>query len=154
MAHTHHSLCYTVEVFIVRNDQVLLRMHEKYGIWCSVGGHIESGEDPIQAALREVAEEAGLPITIFGEGMGLLEQGHNDMPAPRFMLRHRLQDGHEHLVHVYVATTTEANPRPQDSEAPTEFHWFSHEDTQNPQFNLKPNIKHYAQEALRIVRDG
>jgi 8-oxo-dGTP pyrophosphatase MutT (NUDIX family) len=63
MAHIHTKpgqVDHTVEVFVVSGGKVLLRKHDKYGIWLSVGGHIELDEDPNQAALREVKEEVGL----------------------------------------------------------------------------------------------
>lgn len=31
--------------------------------WCLPGGHLESGESPLAAGLRETAEEAGLQVT-------------------------------------------------------------------------------------------
>lgn len=42
--------------------RVLLRWHERMGSWLHIGGHIDPGEGhPIEAALREGAEETGLP---------------------------------------------------------------------------------------------
>jgi 8-oxo-dGTP pyrophosphatase MutT (NUDIX family) len=64
MAGSNRSIDVTVEVFVVFRNRVLLRKHEKYGIWLSVGGHIEPDEDPNQAAVREVREEAGLEIAL------------------------------------------------------------------------------------------
>jgi 8-oxo-dGTP pyrophosphatase MutT (NUDIX family) len=41
--------------------QVLLRWHERYGIWNHVGGHADDHErDPWVTALREAREETGL----------------------------------------------------------------------------------------------
>jgi len=54
MPHIHDKIDFTVEVFIVHNNKVLLRKHDKYKIWLSVGGHIELNEDPNQAAIRDV----------------------------------------------------------------------------------------------------
>ena len=56
MAHIHEKIDFTVEVFVVYQDKVLLRKHDKYGMWLSVGGHIELDEDPNETALREVKE--------------------------------------------------------------------------------------------------
>lgn len=38
MPHIHEKIDFTVEVFIVYNNKVLLRKHDKYGIWLSVDG--------------------------------------------------------------------------------------------------------------------
>ncbi len=66
MPHIHDTIDFTVEAFVVHNDKVLLRKHDKYKIWLSVGGHIELDEDPNQAAFREVKEEVGLDIELIG----------------------------------------------------------------------------------------
>ena len=70
MAHIHEKIYFTVEVFVVYGNKVLLRKHDKYGIWLSVGGHIELDEDPNQAALREVREEVGRIVQASGSWDG------------------------------------------------------------------------------------
>ena len=64
MSHIHDLINFTVEVFIVYQNKVLLRLHDKYNLWLSVGCHIELDEDPNQAAIREVKEEVGLDIVL------------------------------------------------------------------------------------------
>jgi hypothetical protein len=53
MSHLHEKIDFTVEVFVVSGDAVLLRKHDKYKIWLGVGGHIELDEEPTQAAVRD-----------------------------------------------------------------------------------------------------
>jgi 8-oxo-dGTP pyrophosphatase MutT (NUDIX family) len=38
---------------------VLLHLHKRLGLWLQPGGHIDAGETPEQAALRETLEETG-----------------------------------------------------------------------------------------------
>ncbi len=40
MAHIHELIDWTATVFIVHEDKVLLRWHEKYHILIGVGGHV------------------------------------------------------------------------------------------------------------------
>ena len=51
--------------FLLHGEDVLM-LHRRFppnqGLWNGVGGHIESGETPRQAAIREVAEETGYHI--------------------------------------------------------------------------------------------
>jgi 8-oxo-dGTP diphosphatase len=52
-------------VFLMRGENVLLiRVAEDRGAWAGlyngVGGHIEAGENPHSAALREISEETGI----------------------------------------------------------------------------------------------
>lgn len=41
---------------------MLLHLHKKLGKWLPVGGHIEQGELPDMAALREIKEESALEV--------------------------------------------------------------------------------------------
>lgn len=54
----------TASAFVVHppTGRVLLRWHERMGGWLHVGGHIDPADGhPLAAALREGAEETGLP---------------------------------------------------------------------------------------------
>ncbi|MGW0885744.1 NUDIX domain-containing protein, partial [Streptomyces sp. NPDC002671] len=51
-----------------RRGQLLLVAHRKAGLWLPAGGHVEPGEDPWAAVVRECREELGIkavasPIT-------------------------------------------------------------------------------------------
>ena len=58
----------TVTVYIFKDDEVLLLFRNKKkidinkGKYIGVGGHIEEGETPIEAAEREVKEETGFEV--------------------------------------------------------------------------------------------
>ena len=51
---------------ILREGKILLGKRLKkdsfYGLWCTFGGSVESGETPEQALIRELAEELGIRI--------------------------------------------------------------------------------------------
>ena len=42
--------------------RTLLHRHKRLGLWLQPGGHVDPGEDPAQAALREAREETGVPL--------------------------------------------------------------------------------------------
>ena len=56
-----------VSVLVLLHDGaghvLLLERADRAGFWQSVTGSLEDGETPVQAALREVAEETGITIT-------------------------------------------------------------------------------------------
>ncbi|MGL5379067.1 NUDIX domain-containing protein, partial [Clostridium sp.] len=56
---------FTVSVYVVNNNRVLLHKHKKAQILLPVGGHIELNELPEEAAKRETLEEAGLVIELY-----------------------------------------------------------------------------------------
>ena len=120
MPHIHEKIDFTVEVFIVFKDKVLLRMHDKYKIWLSVGGHIELDEDPNQAALREVKEEVGLEVVLATPEkiLNLDTVHHKELIPPTFLNIHRINPEHQHIGLVYFATTKSdtVNPEREDDE--------------------------------------
>jgi ADP-ribose pyrophosphatase YjhB (NUDIX family) len=58
---------WTVATFVVHRGRVLLLFHPKIGIWLPPGGHIEAGELPDDAAVREVLEETGVRCRLVGQ---------------------------------------------------------------------------------------
>lgn len=56
---------YTASALVLGPDgRLLLIHHVKSGLWLPPGGHIEPGETPAEAALRELREETGLEAQI------------------------------------------------------------------------------------------
>ena len=49
----------TASGLVIHNDKVLLIFHPFIKSWFQPGGHIDDGESPIDAAIREVYEETG-----------------------------------------------------------------------------------------------
>jgi len=50
----------TASGLVIQGDKVLLILHPHIKKWLQPGGHIDEGESPIEAAIREVYEETGL----------------------------------------------------------------------------------------------
>lgn len=42
--------------------RTLLHRHKRLGLWLQPGGHVDPGETPADAALREAREETGIPL--------------------------------------------------------------------------------------------
>lgn len=52
--------CFVATGYVVRDGKTLLLKHRKLGLWLPPGGHIDEGETPDEACLREILEETGL----------------------------------------------------------------------------------------------
>lgn len=93
-------------LFVVRDGEVLL-IHKKRGFGAGKvngpGGHVEAGETPLQAAVREVEEELGIvPLEVERAGE----------------LRFQFTDGLALLVHVFRASGCVGEPRETDEASP------------------------------------
>lgn len=148
MSHIHEHVDFTVEVFVVFNGKVLLRKHDKYSIWLSVGGHIEPNEDPNQSALREVKEEVGLVVELFDTREYFGDTKIKELISPVSINRHSISDTHEHVSLIYFATTNTDQIIP---EKPTdEWKWCTKEDIDGME-DLQSNVAFYAKKAIDSV---
>ena len=73
MSEEHSGRHFTVAVFVVWEEKVLLHLHRKLAMWLPPGGHIEKNEIPDDVAVREVFEETGLRVELVGENAKTLK---------------------------------------------------------------------------------
>ncbi len=149
MAHIHEKIDFTVSIFIVRDASVLLHVHKKLGMWLPPGGHIELDEDPNQAAIREVREEAGLDVDLVGEVPENFDthQRSQELIRPRFLQKHYFDESHthQHIDLVYFATVKEGTEQSAYEEA--EVRWFTKADVE-AMSELLPDVRKYCLVAL------
>jgi 8-oxo-dGTP diphosphatase len=115
-------------IWVARDGEVLLVRNAQRPGWGMPGGLLDRGEHPEQCAIREVAEETGLDITVFSPAIPLV------MPKP-----HRIDL-------IFVADTIDGSPRQASGEI-LEIKWW-------PAQQL-PVLQHNAAEAYSaLVRAG
>jgi len=159
MPHIHEKIDFCSETFVVYKNKVLLRIHDKVKIWLSVGGHIELDEDPNEAAIREVKEEVGLDITLYQEknkqpkfkvGYSKKPNGHSLIP-PQYLLRHRVNENHEHVAFVYFAKSKTDVLKLSNREITEQCRWFTKKELIKNDYGIHKDIQFYALQALEKI---
>jgi 8-oxo-dGTP pyrophosphatase MutT (NUDIX family) len=153
MSHIHDKIDFVVDVYVVYQNTVLLRKHDKYGIWLGVGGHIELDEDPNEAAIRETREEVGLEIQLYCESGKKPDFNLNkkSLIPPGYLNRHPINDQHEHLAFVYFATTANNELKLSETEVAEDCRWFTKEELLQNDYGIRKDFQLYALQALEIL---
>lgn len=84
---------------------VLLHLHRRLDRWLQPGGHIDPGERPEDAAVRETVEETGVAVVHPPSGPVVLQL--DEHPGP---------DGHIHLDLRYLLLADRTAPRVAEGE--------------------------------------
>lgn len=151
MGHIHELIDWTVSVYIVCDNKVLLRIHEKYGFYAPPGGHIELNEDPIEAAVRECKEEVGLDVTVYQPQQLFQSQDEPDareLIPPPLMNIHWIGDTHQHIDLNYFARATSQSVVPENEN--DVWVWLSASELADHP-DIRDRIKHYGLQALAAL---
>ena len=106
----------TGSAIVVGSRGVVLLRHKRLGLWLQPGGHVDPGETPWGAALREAHEETGLDVR-FADVDG------NDVPCLVHVDVHAGGRGHTHLDLRFLLDGGDADPCPPAGES-QEIDWF------------------------------
>lgn len=132
--------------FIVKDGKILFLNHKKYGFWLQPGGHVEEGETPDEAAVRETMEETGLEVEVVGGEDAFDNFNAVDLPRPININLHEIEDGHWHLDFQYlveiVGETEEYEYNDEDMK------WFSKEEIESGEYEMPENVRKSALKAL------
>lgn len=113
----------TASGLVIKDNKVLLIFHPHIKSWFQPGGHIDEGESPFEAAIREVYEETGFRCLLDSSGLDPLDIDIHEIPSnPQ-----KGEDAHLHIDLLYRLTLIGGEKSPED----IAFDWFSFEQVQS-----------------------
>ena len=153
MAHMDLGLAgrhFTVAVFVVWEGKVLLHFHRKLGMWLPPGGHIEEGELPDEAAVREVWEETGVQVELVGERR---EDIVNPLQLhrPAGVQLENFEPGHQHIDLIYFARPA-GSTEIRDEFAEEKVGWYAPEDWGGMPLNAE--VRGWCERAFAALEDA
>ncbi|ACB40468.1 NUDIX hydrolase [Pyrobaculum neutrophilum] len=97
--------CVVASGVLIRDGRVLMIEHKRLGVYLYPGGHVEPGETPIEALIREFEEETGLLVEPLGLMHGIVDSGVVERPLPFAILEEVVsypEETHIHFDLIYL----------------------------------------------------
>ncbi len=128
------EFCASAFVINPLNKKILLVKHHIFNKWVQPGGHIEKGELPEEAAIREVYEETGVKITLIGERF----PREDDLLRPLGIQCER-KTFTQHIDITYVGVPNNPETELKISDESTDIGWFTRNELEN--MKVFPDVK-------------
>jgi 8-oxo-dGTP pyrophosphatase MutT (NUDIX family) len=147
---TARKYCFVATGYVVRDGKTLLVKHRKLGMWLPPGGHIDDGEHPDEAVLREVLEETGLEAEfVVAPRAPVMAEGRVESLHEPQRVQIEEIPGHNH--HVDFIYYLRARPgahvhRPDESD---DIRWHTAEELGQP--HVTDEIRESGRDAIRVV---
>lgn len=147
---------FTVSVYVVHNDKVLLHKHKKAKILLPVGGHIDLNELPEEAAIRETLEEAGIVVELYDldklKYENISTERERILVNPMHTVLGEIEKGHEHIDFVFYAKSMSEELKPGENESNC-LAWYSESELESIKDELLKDIYVMAKEAIEVYKE-
>ncbi len=118
----------TASGLVIKDDLALLIYHPYLKKWMQPGGHIDEGETPIQAAIREVYEETGIMCKPIDGRLDAIDIDLHEIPANS----QKVEGAHLHIDLLFVLQIIGERESPEGIEKT----WVSFDQITNPRIKL------------------
>lgn len=113
----------TASGLVIKDGKVLLIFHPYIKQWFQPGGHIDEGESPIEAAIREVYEETGYVCALDADNLDPIDIDIHEIPE-------NLKKGEAAHLHIDLLYRLKVL-RQEQSVEDIQFQWFSFGEVEN-----------------------
>ena len=142
--------CFVATAYLVRDGKTLLLKHKKLGMWLPPGGHIDEGETPDEAVLREVFEETGLEAEfIMPPRPPVMSSGRvESLHEPQRVQTEELPGHNHHIDFIYYLRAKSGDPvrRPEESD---DLRWHTAEELGLP--HVPDEVRESGRDAIILV---
>jgi 8-oxo-dGTP pyrophosphatase MutT (NUDIX family) len=141
--------CLCATAFLVRDGKTLLHRHKKLGMWLPPGGHVDEGEHPDEAVLREVREETGLAAEFLVPPAEPVMSGGRvlSLHQPQRVQVEEIPNHPSHIDLIYFMRAGAGPVRPGDGES-ADWRWLSAAELSDPE--ITDEIRDTARAAIAL----
>lgn len=151
---------FVATVYVVHDGATCLHEHDRLGMWLPPGGHVDRGELPHEAAVRECREETGLDVDLLLRRGNIESRTVQSLPRAQHFLLEDInicedEVGHQHMDFVFYGRAGSREIRPSDGEAePGAWQWFTPSDIRQHRDRLERDVVEIGQKAIETVESA
>jgi len=142
------SKCWVTTIFLVNEGKVLLSFNNNLKTWIPVGGHIDLGENPEEAIIREVREETGFDFEFLPkpkqDGNGLVK-----VLKPMQVQIEKVPHHGEHINIIFAGKCTRSFEK-ETTDDNERLKWFSMQELEEMKGKMLENVRESAIKAIGI----
>lgn len=142
--------CWVATIFLVNDKlEVLLSWNKRLQKWIPVGGHMNPGETPEEAVIREVIEETGFDFD-FVPAHKIEQEGQVKLLSPLRVQIEKIPGHGFHINHVFVGRCTRYSDRSTTDEE-EKLRWFNRHYLFNHQEEFPETVWKASLQAIELI---